>query len=217
MIIGSRIVMVTADMWNMAGGIPPVFGAKEEKPYTAQGEWDPRAARYGFTSPFMSQWKLPFTNITTQLPCFEPPYGRLAVIDLNTNRLLWSRPIGNMTELGPFGLRTGLPFEVGTPAFGGTMTTRGGLIFQVGTMDSTMRAVDLRNGRTRWSVKLPGSTNATPISFIAPQDGRQYVVISVPNPGFAIINGQGYAFGSGPPTDDQGGYVIAYALPESGK
>ena len=118
----------------------------EPKPYTAQGTWDPTTARYGLTEPFMSGWTIPFTKISTGVPCFEPPYGKLAVIDLNTNKLLWSKPIGTMEKMGPFGIGLPLPFNVGTPIYGGTMTTRAGLIFQVGSMDATMRAVDVRSG-----------------------------------------------------------------------
>ena len=99
-----------------------------ETDLTGQGVWAPDAPRYASTSRFVSKWKIPFTNIASDMPCFEPPYGRLALIDLNTNRLLWSRPIGNMNELGPFGIKPGLPFEVGTPIYGGTTTTRSGLI-----------------------------------------------------------------------------------------
>ena len=83
----------------------------------------------------------------TQVPCFEPPWSRLAVMDLNTKELLWSRPVGSMKNSGPFNWRTGLPFQVGTPIRAGTLTTRGGLIFLSSTMDSTVRAFDLRDGQ----------------------------------------------------------------------
>ncbi|GGB57586.1 hypothetical protein [Henriciella pelagia] len=97
----------------------------------------------------MSKWNIPFTDIASDMSYFEPPYGPLALIDLNTNRLLWSRPIGNMRELGPFGIRPSMPcFEVGIPVYGGTTTTRSGLILQVETLDSTFRAIDIRNGKT---------------------------------------------------------------------
>jgi membrane-bound PQQ-dependent dehydrogenase (glucose/quinate/shikimate family) len=184
-------------------------GRPQRKPYTAQGEWDPKTPRYGMTSAFMSTWKIPFTDIGTNLPCFEPPYGQLAVIDLNTNKLLWKRNIGTMETMGPFGLATGLPFNVGTPIYGGTMTTRSGLIFQVGTMDSRIRALDVRTGKTKWTAKTPGTANSTPITYVSQKDGKQYVVILVPNPGFVYPRD-----GDAKPSDDQGGYVVAYALPE---
>jgi membrane-bound PQQ-dependent dehydrogenase (glucose/quinate/shikimate family) len=181
------------------------------KPYTAQGEWSPETARYGLTEPFISEWEIPFTGIKADIPCYEPPYGRLAVIDLNTGKQLWSRAIGTMDEIGPFGIKTGLPFQVGTPIYGGVMTTRGGVIFQVGSMDSTMRAVDVRTGKILWSAELPGTANGTPITYLSQKSGRQMVVVPVPNPGFIYPRD-----GAAEPTDSQGGYVIAYALKSAG-
>ncbi|MGD2131707.1 MAG: PQQ-binding-like beta-propeller repeat protein [Maricaulaceae bacterium] len=227
MLVGNRIVMATpAERAAIYGGpqaAPAVEESRDAEPgadaeeetieelaerrraeqaytYLAQGEWDPDTARYGLTARFMSDWRLPLLGIPSGLPCFEPPYGRLAVIDLNTNTLLWSRPIGNMRELGPFGIKPGLPFEVGTPVLGGTTTTRGGLIFQLGTIDSTFRAVDVETGRIKWSEHLPNTASSTPVTYAV--DGRQYVVVAVPQDP------------SVDPGDGQGGWVIAYALPE---
>lgn len=185
------------------------------------GPPDPRFApeRVTFTaptSPFMSDWKLPlpFLNVGTELPCFEPPYGQIGVIDLNTNKLLWKRAFGSMKESGPFGIQSGLPFMVGTPLQSGSMTTRGGLIFHGGSMDSTLRAFDLRTGKVKWEGKLPGSAHATPMSYMG-KDGKQYVVITVPNPSWRYPRPA--AGEADKPSDDLGGYVIAYALPDAPK
>lgn len=194
MLLGNRIYMLTESERNAARGNRPGISSSN---YRAQGEWDSEVPRYGVTSRFVSKWKIPFTNIASDMPCFEPPYGRLALIDLNNNRLLWTRPIGNMNDLGPFGLKPGLPFEVGTPVYGGTMTTRGGVIFQTGTLDSMFRAIDIQNGKTLWSTKLYQTSNSTPITYV--QDGKQYVVIAVPDDPE-----------QGLPT--LGGQLIAYAL-----
>ncbi len=225
MLMGNRIVMIAPGARGQGGGgggrgpagRPPVATEQpqlgRQTPVatrdTGQGDWDPDAPRLGLTSPFMSDWRLPVLGLETSLPCFEPPYGRLAVIDLNTSKLLWSRPIGTMQEVGPFNWQWGLPFHVGTPIYGGTMTTRGGLIFQVGTMDSRIRAIDIRDGDIEWEAKLPGTANGTPITYLSAETGKQYVVISVPNPGFRYPRD-----GSARPSDDLGGYVIAYALPD---
>ncbi len=166
----------------------------------------------GDTSPFMSNWRmpLPFWNEPTDMPCFEPPYGQIGVIDLNQNKLLWKRSFGSMKESGPFGIKSGLPFMVGTPLQSGSMTTRGGLIFHGGAMDSTLRAFDLRTGAVKWESNLPGSAHATPMSYLG-KNGKQYVVITVPNPTWSYPR----APSSEQPTDDQGGYVVAFALPDA--
>lgn len=171
-----------------------------------------RVLYIGDTSPFMSNWRmpLPFWNEPTDMPCFEPPYGQIGVIDLNQNKLLWKRPFGSMKESGPFGIKSGLPFMVGTPSFAGSVTTRGGLIFHGGAMDSTLRAFDLRTGAVKWESSLPGNAQATPMSYLG-KNGKQYVVITVPNPTWSYPRTPS----SQEPTDDQGGYVIAFALPDT--
>ena len=70
---------------------------------------------------------------------------------------------------------------MGVPYVGGSIVTRGGLIFMGGTMDRRMRAFDVRTGKVLWSDTLPTSAQATPISYIAPGDPRQFVVITVPS------------------------------------
>jgi len=166
------------------------------------------------TAPFMSDWKLPlpFLNIGTDVPCYEPPYGQIAVIDLNTNKLLWKHAIGSMNDSGPFGVSSGMPFKVGTPVQGASVTTRGGLIFHGGAMDKTFRAYGLRDGKVKWEAPLPGSAHASPMSYMTSK-GKQYVIITVPNPSWRYPRpAPGDADG---PSDDQGGYLIAYALPDA--
>ncbi|MEZ6030958.1 MAG: PQQ-binding-like beta-propeller repeat protein [Hyphomonadaceae bacterium] len=200
-----------------AGGGPGGRRGGQADPARAahQQKYDQNRVLYlGDTSPFMSDWRLPipFLNVGTNLPCFEPPYGMIGVIDLNTNKLLWKRPFGSMKESGPFGIGTGLPFMVGTPLQSASMTTRGGLIFHAGAMDSTIRAFDLRTGEVKWQSDLPGSAHATPMSYLG-KDGRQYVVVTIPNPSWRYPR----TGGNSEPTDGAGGWVIAYALPKTGE
>ncbi|MGE0408231.1 MAG: pyrroloquinoline quinone-dependent dehydrogenase, partial [Amphiplicatus sp.] len=86
MLLGNRIYLQTAAERAEARG-----GRMAPPPpdLTGQGAWAPDAPRYAITSRFVSKWKIPFTDIASNMPCFEPPYGRLALIDLNENRLLW--------------------------------------------------------------------------------------------------------------------------------
>ncbi|MEO0996152.1 MAG: PQQ-binding-like beta-propeller repeat protein [Pseudomonadota bacterium] len=172
-----------------------------------------RIKYYGLTLPFMSRFRLPFVG-GTEVPCFEPPWSKIAVIDLNTNELLWSRPLGSMRDSGPFGIRSGLPFQVGTPVRAGTLTTRGGLTFISSTMDRTVRAFDTRSGEVLWQARLPGSGQATPMSYLSAGSGRQYLIVTVPNPGWRYPRDPetGTYTDSRSITDGKGGYVIAYAL-----
>ena len=159
---------------------------------------------YGMTTrPFMSP---------LVVPCQEPPYGRLAVIDLKTRQLRWSRPIGTANESGPFGMRIRVPLPMGVPLQAGTLVTKGGLIFYGGTMDRYFRAIDVGSGKELWHDYLPGTAQATPMSYRAPRSGRQMVVITVPN----VQRRFGMPNNAMRPADEDplGGHVIAYALPE---
>jgi len=158
---------------------------------------------YGMTTrPFMSP---------LAVPCQEPPYGRLAVVDLQTREVLWNRPIGTTNESGPLGLRIRVPLPMGVPQQAGTLVTKGGLIFLGGTMDRYFRAVDVRSGKELWRDYLPGTAQATPMSYRAPRSGRQIVVITVPNAQRRF--GMNSNANLPAPEDPLGGYVIAYALP----
>lgn len=166
-----------------------------------------RIRYYGLPMPFMSR-------LGTQVPCFEPPWSQIAVIDLNTKELLWSRPLGSMKESGPFGIRSGLPFDVGVAVRAGTLTTRGGLTFISSTMDSTVRAFDVRTGALKWSADLPGNGQATPMTYQSEKTGTQYLIVTVPNPGWRYPRDPktGNYTDSQSIEDGRGGYVIAYAI-----
>jgi quinoprotein glucose dehydrogenase len=193
---------------NAAGG--PVAPGTRGTPGSGQTFDQTKVLYRGDTAPFMSAWRLPlpFFNAPTELPCFEPPFSVIGVMDLNTNKLLWKRAIGSLKESGPFGIPLGIGTQVGTPVQAGVLSTRGGLIFDGGAMDSTFRAFDLRTGEVKWESDMPGSAHATPMSYIG-KNGKQYVVITIPNPSWRYPRSS-----SDEPTDDQGGYVIAYALPD---
>lgn len=146
-----------------------------------------------------------------EIPCQEPPYGKLAVIDLESRELLWERPIGSARHSGPLGISSGLPLMVGTPQTGGTVTTAGGLIFIAGTFDNTIRAVDLFSGEVRWENPLPYSAQGTPMTYRAPDSGRQTIVVTVPV--FNSTRAAGDRVLPAAEEDPDGGYIIAYRLP----
>lgn len=83
-------------------------------------------------------------------------------------------------------------------------------------MDSTVRAFDLRSGEVVWSQSLPESGQATPMSYRDPATGKQIVIVTVPNPSWRYPRdpSTGTYTDSKSPRDGQGGYVIAYALPD---
>ncbi|HMN47169.1 MAG TPA: membrane-bound PQQ-dependent dehydrogenase, glucose/quinate/shikimate family [Povalibacter sp.] len=158
---------------------------------------------YGMTTvPFLSP---------LNVPCNQPPYGRLAVIDLQTRELLWNRSIGTTNEIGPWGTRFRIPLPMGVPLQAGAVVTKGGLIFIGGTMDRYFRAFDVTTGEELWRDYLPASAQASPMTYVSPKTKRQIVVITVPNEQRAF--GRRAAGTPTGPTDSAGGHIIAYALP----
>lgn len=146
------------------------------------------------------------------VPCQKPPYGTLGVVDLKTRAVVWNKPVGSTNESGPFGIGIKLSLPMGVPQSGGTIVTKGGLIFIGGTMDRYFRALDLRTGEELWHDYLPQIAQATPMSYLAPKSGRQVVVLTVPN------NSRRFGIPQRPGApeekeDEEGGHIVAYALP----
>jgi quinoprotein glucose dehydrogenase len=132
------------------------------------------------------------------VPCEAPPYGFISAVDLASGQLIWTRTIGSARDTGPLGLGSQLPLPLGTPMIGGSMTTRSGLVFIAATMDRTIRALDVRTGRTLWSRTLPNGGYATPMTYTSPRSGRQFVVIAT---------GKGFLGGA------DSAELVAFALP----
>jgi quinoprotein glucose dehydrogenase/quinate dehydrogenase (quinone) len=110
--------------------------------------------------------------------CHAPPYGRMAAVDMDTQKILWERPVGTTRDSGPLGLKIGLPIRMGMPGFGGTLATRSGLIFFGAQKERTFRAFDTTTGKELWSTRMPASGNANPMTYLGPKSGRQFVVVA---------------------------------------
>jgi glucose dehydrogenase len=104
-------------------------------------------------------------------PCWQPPWGRLTAINVNTGDIAWQIPFGTMEGV-PAGIKTGAP-SLG----GGPMTTAGGLTFIGAARDGMFRAFNSKNGQELWSVKTPEVAHANPISYLG-KDGKQYIAIA---------------------------------------
>jgi quinoprotein glucose dehydrogenase len=129
------------------------------------------------------------------LPCFRPPWGYIAGIDLKTKKIAWMHPNGTIRDSSP----VPIPIKMGVPMLGGPLTTAGGVSFLTSTADYFIRAYDVTTGQQLWEDRLPAGGQSTPMSYAI--DGKQYVVTAA--------GGHG-SFGT-----KVGDYVIAYALPNS--
>jgi glucose dehydrogenase len=112
-------------------------------------------------------------------PCQKPPWGTLSAVNLHDGSIAWRVPLGIVDELAARGLK-----DTGTPNLGGPIVTAGGLVFIAGTNDSRMRAFDARTGTTLWETRLPASGHATPVTYLGPRSGKQFVAIAAGGGGY---------------------------------
>jgi glucose dehydrogenase len=106
-------------------------------------------------------------------PCQKPPWGHLTAIDLDTGEFRWRSVLGVVDSL----LEKNVP-PTGTSNIGGSMVTAGGLIFIGATDDSRFRAFDKDTGKELWTVRVPASAHATPMTFVSKKTKKQYVVVA---------------------------------------
>ena len=104
-------------------------------------------------------------------PAVIPPWGTLNAIDMNKGEILWQKPLGEFPEL----IDKGIP-PTGTQNFGGSLVTKGGLVFIGASADEKFRAFDKETGEILWEYKLPYGGYATPATYEV--DNVQYVVIA---------------------------------------
>ena len=130
------------------------------------------------------------------LPCTAPPWGTLVSVDLRRNRIAWQVPLGSTEGTLPWFAPTR---NFGAPNMGGPIATAGDLVFVAAAADSYLRAFDMETGRELWKHRLPAGGQATPMTYRAGKEQRQYLVIS--------------AGGHGALGTARGDYVIAFALP----
>lgn len=135
------------------------------------------------------------------VPCMQPPYSDLAVIELASRKIVWRTPLGTARDSGPLGIPSGLPIPMGSPLLGGSLLTRSGLLFIAATQERTFRAFDTNTGKLLWQDRLPGGGHANPMTYYSARSGRQFVVIPA----------------SGHPQMHNGAtdYLVAYSLPSA--
>jgi quinoprotein glucose dehydrogenase len=126
------------------------------------------------------------------IPCWNPPYGTLSAYNLDTGALLWKKPFGEVQQWGFY-----MPESWGSVTIGSPIITKSGVIFIGASMDSRVRAIDLKTGDVLWKSLVDAPAVASPITYS--YNGKQYVVFVAG--GNAILT---------PTVSDQ---VVAYALP----
>jgi quinoprotein glucose dehydrogenase len=133
-------------------------------------------------------------------PCFRPPWGRLIAVNAKTGDFAWEVPLGVTDSLPPGKQNSGVSNSAGPIA------TAGGLVFIGSTSDRRFRAFDSRTGKELWTVTLPYTATANPMTYQG-RDGKQYVAIVAASGGGG--GGRGAAAAAPAPLPDHGLYVFA--------
>lgn len=149
-----------------------------------QGFYPQEGAPYGMSLDNALNW--------LGMPCWKPPFGEMAAVDMNTGDIKWRRPIGASQKWGFY-----MPESMGSVTIGGPAVTAGGVIFIGASMDAKVRAYSLTDGKELWSdiVQAPAVSNPAVYEY----KGREYV---------AFIAG-----GNTILKDQVGDQVVVYALP----
>jgi quinoprotein glucose dehydrogenase len=150
----------------------------------SSGYYAQEGAPYGFHIETFLNW--------AGMPCWKPPYGTLAAYDLKTGQRLWNKPFGQVQKYGFY-----MPESWGSVTIGAPVITKSGLIFIGASMDSRVRAIELKTGRVLWKELVDAPAVAMPAVYT--YKGRQYVVF--------VAGGNSILL---PKVGDQ---VVAYALP----
>src|SRR5262252_1439359 len=109
-----------------------------------------------------------FNQYANGLSAIGPPWSQLTAYDLNTGKIMWQVPNGEMpglpggkTEPGSFAPR------------GGIAATAGGLLFIGTSSDRKVRAYDQDTGKVLWAFDVPAAVEGVPTVYEV--GGREFV------------------------------------------
>jgi quinoprotein glucose dehydrogenase len=183
--------VVSKDFPALLKLVPPKQAASSGP---SEGE-DPKTIRYRSSFGFM---------ITRSgLSAIAPPWTTMTAYDLNTGKITWQMPLGDIPELAAKGIHnTGSHY----PKIG-PVVTAGGLIF-TGARDRIIRALDVDTGKELWRTEVPAGVEGIPAVYEV--NGRQYVVYCAA----ARSTTRTHASPWGPAAADPiPGAYVAFALP----
>jgi quinoprotein glucose dehydrogenase len=150
----------------------------------SSGYYAQEGSPYGFKLETFLNW--------AGMPCWNPPYGMIAAYDLKSGKRLWNEPFGQVQKYGFY-----MPKSWGSVTIGAPAITQSGLIFIGASMDSRVRALDLKSGTELWSNLVDAPAVAMPAIYN--YNGKEYVTF--------VVGGNSILL---PKVSDQ---VVSFALP----
>jgi quinoprotein glucose dehydrogenase len=133
-----------------------------------------------------------------------PPWSTITAYDLNTGKIKWKTPYGDVPQAGPSDTLRGNIYPKS-----GFVTTAGGLVLFAGN-DSKLYVLNSADGKVIFTKDLPNGSQGVPAVYEA--NGREFVLFSVSGGGTVYPEGAYMPPGgkSAPATSKE---YIAFALP----
>jgi len=136
-----------------------------------------------------------------------PPWSTITAYDLNTGKIKWQAPYGDLPQAGPSTQLRGNAFPKS-----GFVITAGGLIMFAGN-DSKLYAMDKDTGKLIFSKELPNGSLGVPAVYEV--NGREYILMAVAGGNVYPAGAYIPPGGTTPPAVSKS--YIAFALPAENK
>lgn len=136
-----------------------------------------------------------------------PPWSQITAYDLNTGKIKWQTPYGDLPQAGPSDKLRGNVYPKS-----GFVITAGGLVLFAGN-DSKLYALDKDTGKLLATKELPNGSLGVPAVYEV--NGREFVLLTVCGGNPFPVGGRMVPGGVTPPAISKS--YIAFALPEGKK
>jgi quinoprotein glucose dehydrogenase len=136
-----------------------------------------------------------------------PPWSQITAYDLNTGKIKWQTPYGDLPQAGPSDKLRGNVYPKS-----GFVITAGGLIL-FASNDSKLYALDKSTGELICTKDLPNGSLGVPAVYEV--NGRQYILLAVSGGNPFPVGGRLAPGGVNPPAISKS--YVAFALPEPAK
>ncbi len=137
-----------------------------------------------------------------------PPWSTITAYDLNTGKIKWQTPFGDLPQAGPSDKLRGNAYPKS-----GVVVTAGGVVLFAGN-DSKLYGLDSANGKLIFSKDLPNGSQGVPAVYEV--NGREYILLAVSGGASPYPEGAPMPPGGVMPPQTWKGYM-AFALPAPGK
>jgi len=136
-----------------------------------------------------------------------PPWSKITAYDLNTGKIKWQTPYGDLPEAGPSDKLRGNVYPKSGPVI-----TAGGLVLFAGN-DAKLYALDKDTGKLLFTKDLPNGSLGVPAVYEV--NGKEFVLLAVCGGNGFPVGGRLAPGGTNPPAISKS--YIAFALKEGAK